>query len=54
MAPLIRISGWILLAGGVLTIGVRAIVRRRSSEARRLSSLGTVESHKQVRPRDGN
>jgi len=47
MAPLIWIAGWILLAGGVLTIGVRTIVRRRSSEARRLSSLGTVDAHRE-------
>jgi hypothetical protein len=44
---MVWIAGWILLAGGVATIGVRAIVRRRSSEARRLSSLGTVDAHRE-------
>jgi hypothetical protein len=54
LAPLIWIAGGILLAGGVLTIGVRTIVRRRSTERRRLDSLGVVEAHREVRPRDGN
>lgn len=46
------LAGAFVLAG--VSLAVRTIVRRRSSERRRLASLGTVESHRQARPFDGN
>ena len=41
----------VLLAAGFaiagLFLGLRALVRRRSSNARRLSSLGVVDAHRE-------
>jgi hypothetical protein len=46
----------LILAGAFVLAGVAVGFRRlfRSSERRRLKSLGVVESHRQARPHDGN
>jgi len=51
MAPMILIAGGLALVG-VVALAVRTIVRLRRPgvEARRLSSLGTVEAHRERRP----
>lgn len=50
---IVILAGAFVLAG--LSLAVRTIVRRRRSfDQRRLASLGTVESHRQARPHDGN
>ena len=52
MAPLILLAGAFAVAGVALL--ARAFTRRRSSERRRLASLGTVESHREARPNNGD
>jgi hypothetical protein len=46
----------LILAGAFVAAGVALGVRRlfRTTERRRLASLGVVESHRQARPHDGN
>jgi hypothetical protein len=53
LAPLVvAAAGGFALAGVV--VAFRTWRRRRNIERRRLESLGIVESHREVRPRDGN